>query len=144
MSFARKKRPPLEISLTPMIDVVFLLLIFFMVTTTFNQQTSIKINLPEANSEQAESNEKQLVLTINAKGIYFVTGEDDLPHQLINQEPSTLKRAIVQFAKKSREIPIIISADALTPHQAVVTALDIVSQLGFNRVTFATKNAIKE
>ena len=68
MNFSHRKKVPLDISLTPMIDVVFLLLIFFMVTTTFNQQTSIKINLPQANGEQAENINKQLVLTIDAKG----------------------------------------------------------------------------
>lgn len=144
MNFSRRKKVPLEISLTPMIDVVFLLLIFFMVTTTFNQQTAIKINLPQADGEQAENAEKQLVLTIDAKGIYFVSGEDGLARELINQKKETLKRALIKMAGDSRQIPFIISADSQTPHQAVVTALDIAGQLGFVRVTFATKSMIEE
>lgn len=141
MNIPRRKRPPLEITLTPMIDVVFLLLIFFMVTTTFNQQTELKINLPEAKGQETESVEKMVVLTIDADGIYFITGSDGLPHQLINQENATLKRALSQAAGNSRNIPFIISADGKSPHQSVVTALDIASQLGFKRITFATKSA---
>ena len=140
MNFSRRKRPPLEITLTPMIDVVFLLLIFFMVTTTFSQQSELKISLPEANGGETEEVEKLIVLTINAEGIYFISGDDGLPHQLINQQKDTLKRALIQAAGNSRKIPFIISADGKTPHQAVVTALDIASQLGFTRITFATKS----
>jgi biopolymer transport protein ExbD len=140
MNFSRRTRTPLEITLTPMIDVVFLLLIFFMVTTTFSQQSELKINLPEAKGEETEATGKMIILTIDADGIYFISGDDGLPHQLINQKHETLKRALIQAAGKSRMIPFIISADGKTPHQAVVTALDIASQLGFSRITFATKN----
>lgn len=141
MNFSRKKRQPLEINLAPMIDVVFLLLIFFMVTTTFNQQSELKINLPEASGEESFDNEKSVMLTINAEGMYFVSGEDGLPHQLVNQNNATLKRALSLAAGNSRTIPFIISADGKTPHQAIVTALDIASQLGFTRITFATKHS---
>lgn len=139
MNFSRKKRTSLEVSLTPMIDVVFLLLIFFMVTTTFNQQSSIKINLPEASGEDGESAKKMLMLIINAEGLYFITDGEGETHQLINSKPKTLKQALIQAAGKSRTIPFVISADGSTPHQAVVTAIDIAAQLGFSRVTFATK-----
>ena len=140
MNFSRRKRPPLEITLTPMIDVVFLLLIFFMVTTTFSQQSELKISLPEAKGADAEAAEKMIVLTINAEGIYFISGDGGSFHQLINQKKETLKRALIQAAGNSRKIPFVISADAKTPHQAVVTALDIASQIGFTRITFATKS----
>ena len=86
MNFSRRKRPPLEITLTPMIDVVFLLLIFFMVTTTFSQQSELKISLPEAKGADVEAAEKMIVLTINAEGIYFISGDDGSFHQLINQK----------------------------------------------------------
>jgi biopolymer transport protein ExbD len=140
MNFSRRNKKPLEITLTPMIDVVFLLLIFFMVTTTFNQQSELKINLPEANGTEAESVEKMIVLTINAEGLYFINGDDGLPHQLLNQKNETLKRALIQIAGDSRRLPFVISADSKTPHQSVVTALDIASQMGFKRITFATKS----
>jgi len=140
MNFSRRNRQPLEITLTPMIDVVFLLLIFFMVTTTFSQQSELKINLPEAKGAEAESKEKMIVLTINADGLYFINGDDGLPHQLVNQKNETLKRALIQTAGNTRLIPFVISADSKTDHQSVVTVLDIASQLGFKKITFATKN----
>jgi len=140
MNFSRRNRQPLEITLTPMIDVVFLLLIFFMVTTTFNQQTELKINLPEAKGMEVGKEPKKIVLTINAEGLYFINGEDGLPHQLVNQKQETLKRALIQTAGNSRLMPFVISADGKTPHQAVVTALDIASQVGFKHITFSTKS----
>jgi biopolymer transport protein ExbD len=144
MDFHRRKKPQLELSMTPMIDVVFLLLIFFMVTTTFNRQTELKINLPEAKGIESEKKQKTLTLMIDADGTYFISDENDQFHQLINQKLSTLRRALIQAAGNSRRIPFVISADGKTPHQAVVSALDIASQLGFKRITFATKNAPRE
>ncbi|MCK5831448.1 MAG: biopolymer transporter ExbD [Methylococcales bacterium] len=143
MNFSRKKRAPLEVSLTPMIDVVFLLLIFFMVTTTFNQQSSIKINLPEANGEETENTEKMIMLIISSEGLYFITDDKGDTHQLVNNKAKTLKLALIKFSGKNRTIPFIISADGHTPHQAVITAIDIAAQLGFSRVTFATKTIPK-
>jgi biopolymer transport protein ExbD len=140
MDFSRRKRRPLEITLTPMIDVVFLLLIFFMVTTTFNQQSELKINLPEADGEEISDNDKMITLTISQDGTYYISGEDGLPHQLINQKTETLRRALEQAAGNSRNVPFVISADGQTPHQAVITALDIARNLGFSRITFATKS----
>ena len=144
MDFHRRKKPQLELSMTPMIDVVFLLLIFFMVTTTFNRQTELKINLPEAKGIESEKKQKILTLMIDADGTYFISDENNQFHQLINQKLSTLRRALMQAAGNSRRIPFVISADGKTPHQAVVSALDIASQLGFKRITFATKNAPSE
>ncbi len=140
MNFSRRDKKQVDISLTPMIDVVFLLLIFFMVTTTFSKQSELKINLPEAKGVESETVEKMIVLTINADGLYFINGDDGLPHQLLNQKTSTLRRALLQTAGNTRLIPFIISADGKTPHQAVITALDVASQLGFKKITFATKN----
>ncbi len=142
MNFHRRKRPPLEISITPMIDVVFLLLIFFMVTTTFNRQTELKINLPEAHGIESKEKEKMITLMIDAEGTYFISADDGKFHQLINQKLSTLKRALMQAAGNSRQIPFVISADGKTPHQAVVSALDIAADLGFKRITFATKSVV--
>jgi len=139
MNFSRRKKVPLEITLTPMIDVVFLLLIFFMVTTTFNRQTELKINLPEAQAEPEEDVKKSITLTIDSKGTYFISDQKGLAHQLINQQTDTLRQALIQTAGETRQIPFIINADGKTPHQAVITVLDIASQLGFSRITFATK-----
>jgi biopolymer transport protein ExbD len=134
MNFRQKNRAKLDITLTPMIDVVFLLLIFFMVTTTFSRETQIKIKLPEAEGEERDQQPKVIALTIDANGIYYVND-----HQVINQKPATLKKAIIDAAGNSRALPFVISADAKTPYQAVITALDIASQAGFSRITFAAE-----
>lgn len=144
MNFHPRKRPPLEITLTPMIDVVFLLLIFFMVTTTFNQKSELKINLPAAHGEDVAKAEKTITLTINAEGIYFISGDDGLPHQLINQKNETLKRALIKAGGNSRRIPFIISADGQAPYQAIITVLDVAKNLDFTRITFATKMIVDE
>ncbi len=141
MDFHRRKRPPLEISMTPMIDVVFLLLIFFMVTTTFNRQSELTINLPEAQGQESKEKPKSITLMIDADGNYFISDKQGKFHQLINRKLSTLKRALQQTAGDSRLMPIIISADGKTPHQAVISALDIAGRLGFKHVVFATRNS---
>ncbi len=135
MNFRDKKREKLEITLTPMIDVVFLLLIFFMVTTTFSRETAVKINLPEASGEERLEAPKVVNLSIDADGVYYVNNQ-----QVINQKKATLKKAILDVAGYSRDLPFIISADAKTPHQAVIRALDVASQIGFRKITFAAQN----
>ena len=141
MGFHRKRRGKLEITLTPMIDVVFLLLIFFMVTTTFNRETQLTIKLPEAEGADSVSVSKDIVLVIDADGLYYLLGKDGMAHQLVNQKISTLKKALIQAAGDSRTMTFIINADAKTPHQSVITALDVAGQLGFVHITFATRNA---
>ncbi len=135
MNFRRRKKRQVEITLTPMIDVVFLLLIFFMVTTTFNRETELNIVLPEAKGNEKSERDDVLSLTIDAEGIYYVN-----KHQLVNQKLSTLRKALQDEAGHSRTMPFIINADAETPHQAVISALDVASQMGFSRITFAAKN----
>lgn len=140
MNFHRNKREKLEITLTPMIDVVFLLLIFFMVTTTFNRETELNIKLPEAEGKETSDYPKAITLIIDADGIYYIAGDDGKAFQLVNQKLSTLRTALIQAAGNSRKMPVIISADSKTPHQAVISALDIAGQAGFSQITFATKN----
>lgn len=138
MNFHRKKnREKPEISMTPMIDVVFLLLIFFMVTTTFSRESMLNIKLPEAEGSEPERKFKQIELSIDADGIYYLVGEDGLPRQLVDQKRDTLKQELLKLAGQSRSIPFMISADGKTPHRAVVTALDIAGQIGFKHITFA-------
>ena len=134
MNFHRKKKKSLELTLTPMIDVVFLLLIFFMVTTTFNRETELKIKLPEAQGDEKTEQTQVINLTIDADGIYYVNN-----HQIINQKLSTLKKALIEAANNSRQMPFIINADAKTPHQFVISALDVAAQIGFTHITFAAK-----
>ncbi len=126
----RKSSP--EVDITPLIDVVFLLLIFFMVSTTFDRESQILIELPEASGEEAEHTTKELDITINASGTFFVN-----QREVVNTEIATLMTAISKEIGDKRDLPVIINADAKTPHQSVMTAMDAASQLGLTKMTFA-------
>jgi biopolymer transport protein ExbD len=124
-----------EISLTSLIDVVFLLLLFFMVSTTFEHQATLKVNLPEASSEPAqESRVDRLELIIDSQGQMFLNDR-----QLVNSEANTLRAALVETAGEDREQPLILRADSQTPHHFVVTAMDVIGQLGFSHLSIATQ-----
>lgn len=121
-----------EINLTPLIDVVFLLLIFFMVTTTFMRESSLELTLPEASPEAAERQPDVLELVISADGDYAVGGRT-----LANRQPGTLRRALEEAIAEG-DRPLVIRADATAPHQAVVTALDVAGRVGIERVAIGT------
>jgi biopolymer transport protein ExbD len=132
MNLRSKPRKSPEVDVTPLIDVVFLLLIFFMVSTTFDRESQILIELPEATGEEAAHTPKELDITINATGTFFVN-----QREVVNTEIETLKMAISKAIGDQRDLPVIINADARTPHQYVMTAMDAASQLGLNKMTFA-------
>jgi biopolymer transport protein ExbD len=126
-----------EVNLTPLIDVVFLLLIFFMVSTTFDKQAQIEIKLPEAeSSEIADKDPEMISVGINAEGKYYVNNEE-----LLKSDADTLKRMLIKAAKNKTDLPVVISADGKAPHQSVVTVLDVASQLGMTQMTFATRQS---
>ncbi|MCQ8105291.1 biopolymer transporter ExbD [Methylomonas sp. SURF-2] len=137
MEFRRKKRAPVEIGLIPMIDVLLVLLFFFMVATTFRHHTDLKINLPEAGGEEVDQAANAINLYIDAGGKYALAGADGKPQVLSEQSLQSLKAALADMSGESRQLPFIISADGKTPHQAVVSALDVANQLGFRHITFA-------
>jgi biopolymer transport protein ExbD len=137
MDFRRKKRAPVDIGLIPMIDVLLVLLFFFMVATTFRHHTDLKINLPEAGGSEIEEQGKSINLFIDAKGSYALADDDGHLQPLQKQDLESLKAALTQVADNARQLPFIISADGKTPHQAVVSALDVANQVGFHHVTFA-------
>lgn len=122
-----------DINLTPLIDVVFLLLIFFMVSTTFEHQSRIEIELPEATADATQQEEETLEILIDAQGRYFLGDQ-----QVINSELKTLKTAISKAVGNRGTLPVIIRADANTPHQAVIRVLDATSQLGLTHISLAT------
>jgi biopolymer transport protein ExbD len=128
-----------EVNLTPLIDVVFLLLIFFMVSTTFEHQSRIQIELPEATAEASKPDDESLEIIIDAQGRFFL-GEP----QVVNTELKTQKGAISKVVGEREGLPVIIRADAKTPHQAVITALDATSQLGMTRISLATTRMQEE
>ena len=122
-----------DVNITPLIDVVFLLLIFFMVSTTFERESEIEVTLPEAAIDAPVEEEFVIEVTINAQGTYFVNGQ-----RVINTQTSTLKQAMLKVAEGRQDPPIIVSADANATHQAVVRVMDAARQLGFVHLSFAT------
>lgn len=125
----------LDINVTPLIDVVFLLLIFFMVSTTFSQYSELQIELPEASAEAPPAANHSIEVSINSDGEYFIGGK-----KLINTQLDTLKRALLkaQEGRTGSAPPMVISADGRAPHQAVITAMDAARQAGLTRLSFAT------
>jgi len=125
-----------RIDLTSLIDVVFILLIFFMVTTTFDRQSELKVELPEASSEIESTPEKPIRLVIDADGRFFINGSE-----VVNTGEETLKMALDKALGDDRERPVILQADAHTEHQAVVTAMDAAAKLGVSQLSIATTKA---
>ena len=138
MEFRRKSRAPVDIGLIPMIDVLLVLLFFFMVATTFRQHADLKIDLPAAGGGEVSQQTKAINLFIDAHGVYALAADGQpAAKPLSNQDAAGLKAALAKLAGDSRQWPFIISADGKTPHQAVVTAMNVASQLGFQHITFA-------
>ena len=131
----RPKTQP-EVNLTSLIDVVLLLLIFFMVSTSFVKESKITINLPEVESSTVvERTPEQIDIMITETGVFLVNGRE-----LINSRPETLRNAIQKLSNGNTDLPLTISADANAKHQHVVTAMDIAGRLGFVRISIATLN----
>mgnify|MGYP001812732226 CR=1 FL=1 len=126
-----------NINLTPLIDVVFLLLIFFMVSTTFDTTSQLKINLPEASQTQTKEPPRKVSLLIDAKGNFYVNSRE-----LINNRSATLKAAL-ERSMDGTKLPIVIQSDAESPVQSLVTAMDVVGQLGLPQVSVATTRPIE-
>jgi biopolymer transport protein ExbD len=122
-----------EINLVPLIDVILVLIIFFVVTTTFDARSVLKLELPRADGQPNEAQSRALSLLVNADGRYFVDDREALRTDL-----DSLKRTIAEVAGSDRERPVLLRADARTPHQAVVTALEALGQLGFRQISIAT------
>lgn len=134
MNFRRRTRVETDINLTPLIDVVFLLLIFFMVSTTFTRETQLKVDLPEsASGEHVDASTQQIELLISAAGEVAING-----NTLVNPNLETLKSALARESGGDTNLPVVITADANTPHQSVITAMDAAGQQGFTRLRLTT------
>lgn len=128
-----KKDEGVEVNLTPLIDVVFLLLIFFMVSSTFDRHAKLKVQLPQAEAQMQQAQDNPVVLSIDASGKYYI---DD--RQVINEQLETLKNALRQTVGERTDVTLLLRADGRTPHQSVVRAMDAASQLGLTKLSIAT------
>ncbi len=133
MKFKRQAREELELNLTPLIDVVFLLLIFFMVSTTFQKESEISLQLPRASDSELQTPSERIEVIINAAGRYFINDQE-----VLKTDVSSLQNALYKVSGGQRDIPLTIRADAQAPHQAVVTAMDAAGQLGMLKMSIAT------
>lgn len=140
MKFRRKPRENVEINLASLLDVVFILLLFFVVTTTFTRETQLQIDLPEAASATPPqpSEREPLEVQIAADGSYALNGQP-----LARSDLATLSSALQQASAGDSSLPLVISADAQTPHQAVITAMDAAGKLGFAHLRISTVEAAK-
>jgi len=133
VNFPRPQSEEIAINLTPLIDVVFLLLIFFMVSTTFTKETQLKVDLPQATTDQVAQIE-MLEIIIKADGSFAINDKT-----LVNAQPKTLRAALLKESDGDLATPLKISADATTPHQAVITAMDVAASLGFSQLSLTTR-----
>jgi biopolymer transport protein ExbD len=136
MRLSLRPRTHPEVNLTSLIDVVLLLLIFFMVSTSFVKQSQIAISLPEAGSAMVvEEVPEQVDIMITEAGTFLVNGRE-----LLNSRPETIRNALQKVSGGNNTLPLTISADANAKHQHVVTAMDVAGRLGFVQISIATVN----
>ncbi len=122
-----------HIDLVPLIDVILMLIIFFVVTTTFDARSTLQVQLPTASQQQNSEPPRALSVLVNADGHYFINDQE-----VLRGDIESLKRTIVQVGGDDREQTVLLRADARTPYQAVVTVQDALGQLGFRRIAIAT------
>jgi biopolymer transport protein ExbD len=135
VQFPRQQRySEVSVNVTPLIDVVFLLLIFFMVSTTFTKESHLTLELPEADGEQQLEQIESVEIVISAKGQYVVNGQT-----LVNNRLDTLKKALKEVSVGDTSLPMIITADAKTEHQLVIRAMDAAGQMGFAHLSLTTQ-----
>jgi biopolymer transport protein ExbD len=122
-----------EINLISLVDVVFCLIIFLVVTTSFNRHSGLKLQLPQAGAPSTAQQISPVTITIDAEGHFYV-GKDEVPER----DVASLRAAIERVAGDRRDLPVVLSADARTQHQAVVTAMEALGELGFEKLSIAT------
>ena len=138
MKFRRKPRESVDINLASLIDVVFILLLFFVVTTTFTRETQLRVELPEAvtGASADDQNAKQLDIAISADGVFSVNNQ-----VLPSNDLASLVEALQKESAGDTSLPLSISADGKTQHQAVITAMDAAGKLGFSHLRMTTVEA---
>lgn len=139
MKFKRQRTEEVSVNLTPLIDVVFLLLIFFMIATTFTRETQLQIELPEASGEERSSEVERLEVEINSEGDYVVNDR-----RLQGSDRKVLLEAVQDISGGDNSLPFVITADASTPHEYVVRAMDVAGSLGFTGLRITTQHSPEE
>lgn len=139
MKFPRRHQEEASVNLTPLIDVVFLLLIFFMVSTTFDDKTELSITLPQAQGAPQEQASEQVEVTVTSSGDYLVNGE-----KLANNDTKSLRTALLRLGQDKAELPMEIYADANVSYQSVVRVYDVAGQLGFVKLSLTTRQSPDE
>ncbi len=126
------------VNLTPLIDVVFLLLIFFMVSTTFDTTSELKIMLPEASASKSQENSEKLTVLIDPRGFFYLNGR-----RLKNKKAELLLLELHRVVGSNKELPVVIQSDASSPVQSMVTAMDVVGRMGLTHLSIATTKPLK-
>lgn len=134
MKLRRSRKDNVDLDITPLIDVVFLLLIFFMVSTTFERESEINITLPEASEEYTETEPEAVTIDVDVQGRVYINDQ-----ALVNSQVSTIREAIMNAMMDLKDPNVIIRADAQATHQLVVKVMDAARQAGLVRITFATQ-----
>lgn len=122
----------IDINVTSLVDIILVLLIFFMVTANLNQLTNLSIQLPKVDKSYVDNSTESLNLTITSDGKYVLNNQ-----QLVSAQKRTLISAVTGLVAKKRDMPFIITGDGNAPYQAIMTALDTAGELGFTNVRFA-------
>jgi biopolymer transport protein ExbD len=135
MNFKPRRELEPEINVTSLIDVILLLVMFFMVSTTFVQDGRLRVRLPQSNASPESRSLDPVVITVTAEGNYQVNGRT-----LVNTAAETLRSALEQVSPQAQGKPVTVRADARATHQSVVTAMDVAGRLGFAQVNIATVN----
>tara|TARA_R110000868_G_scaffold364037_1_gene626603 strand:+ start:144329 stop:144748 length:420 start_codon:yes stop_codon:yes gene_type:complete len=139
VQFRRQTNQEVTVNLTPLIDVVFLLLIFFMVSTSFTKETHLSLNLPEASGDESVVAVDAIEVTISSSGNYAVNGRT-----LVSSNLANLQKALTEVSGGNIDLPLVITADAKTPHQAVITAMDAAGKQGFAKLSLTTQQPAAE
>jgi len=138
MHFRRRRIEEPEINLIPFIDVLLVVLIFLMLSTTYSRYSELQINLPTADAERLKERPAEILVSVTAEGRYAVN-RSPLEGRSIEVLTAALQRAATGIDDKSPVV--IVSADALTPHQSVINVLDAARRAGLPRLTFATQQS---
>ncbi len=135
MKFKRRSIPDdLQINLTPMIDCLLFILIFLLLSTSFNQYSRMNLTLPDAQGVPSKQYEHKIEVVVDAKGQYTLNGK-----RLQGQSSNDLHHAIQQVSQERRDLTFVIAADAKASHQDVIRVMDVAGQLGFVNINISTK-----